>query len=94
MRPLLTVARREHASGMTRELPLPIAALGTLAGQPFKPPFDLELIEQDLRGLRPIRRFLPVGEAAEQPFLGALGLGDMRREHLRPRPAKPHQRLK
>ena len=55
--------------------------------------FDRQLVERDLLRLRALGRFLPFGQAREQPFLRAFGSLHMRREHLRPGPAQARQRL-
>ena len=57
-------------------------------------PFDRQLVERHLLGLRALGRFFPFGEAREQPFLRAFGPLHMGREHLRPGPAQARQRLK
>ncbi len=86
-------ARCEHAAGLARVETLPLASLGAVAGQRLEPRLDVVLSERDLCGLGPLGRFLPFGKLGEQPLLGPLGPGDVRREHLRPRPAHTHQRL-
>ena len=93
MRALVPVTRAEHMPGAFREGSLPLAAFGSFAGQPFELRFDLRLVDQHLSRLRALGRFLPFGQAAEEPLFRAFGFSDMRREHARPRPAQARERL-
>ncbi len=93
MRGATLLARGEHAPGLASIAALSLAPLGAVAGQAVKPRLDLGFVERDLRGLRPLGRFLPFGQAREQPLLGLFRLAHMRREHAGPRPAQPGERL-
>ena len=86
-------AWRKHAAGLARITALPLAALGPFAGQAGQARLDLFLLDQHVRGLGAFGRFLPFGQAREQPALGPLGLADVRQQDLCPRPAQTHQRL-
>ena len=49
--------------------------------------------EFDLPRGRALAGLVPFGQLGEQPAFGAFGLGDVRAQHLRPRPAQAFERL-
>src|SRR5690606_28097950 len=93
VRQAATRARGKHAPHIAGIATLPLAPLRARAGEPFEPRFDLIGGDLDLRGLRAFGRFLPFGKLGKQPFLGAIGLGDVRQEHVGPGPAQAGERL-
>lgn len=86
-------ARGEDLAHVARVAVLPLAPLGSAAGQVRQLTFDLGFLDQDLAGRRAVGRLLPFGQAGEEPFLRPFGTRDVGCQHLRPGPAKPHERL-
>ena len=91
--PALPLAGSEDARHLGGIGALTLALFRAFAGQPGELSLHLFLANRNLGGLRSLGRFVPLGQGREQPALGAFGLGHVRAQHLRPRPARPGERL-
>src|SRR5690606_35018362 len=88
VRQAATRARGKHAPDIAGIAALPLAPLRARAGEPFEASLDFVRGDLDLCGLRAFGRLLPFGKLGKQPFLGAIGFGDVRQEHVGPGPAQ------
>ena len=93
VRRVAAFARFENGGGGARIILLPLSPFGAVAGQAVEPCHDVACVDSHGSGLRARRRFLPFGQAREQPAVGAFGGGEARLEQRRPRPALAPQRL-
>ena len=93
VRGLVARARTEHLRRAARIVALAGALFGIGVEQRGQPRGNRAVIEHDLRGLGAFGRFLPFGQAGEQPALGARGALDRGGQHARPGPAQPGERL-
>ena len=93
MRAAFPDARGEDARGVLGIGALAFALFGAVTRQPRQLGLHRRRGEFHLTRGRALARFLPFGQLGEQPTLGLFGLGDVRPEHLRPRPAQALQRL-